>query len=177
MPHIEHDPTPEQLAALRQVIASGRPPYVDFSLFGPKNRRLVHKLQYTAVYTDRAGNRRRKEMPGPPDYAAWLRCWHVYRTALLILGGFDQQPLNDYAEWIRAFSEKYSLKIGRDAWAIVYEADVRMRSEHFERVRHTFEGSPSVTTASIPGTWCTPCPSTPTSPKPSASGRTKSSKQ
>ena len=78
-------------------------------------------------------------MPGPPDYLAWLRCWNVYQTALLLLGGFDQQPLSDYAEWIRALSEKYSQRIGKDAWAIVYEADVRMRQEHFERIRRALD--------------------------------------
>eukprot|EP00969_Alexandrium_andersonii_P058291 2567418-Alexandrium_andersonii.AAC.1 len=40
-PHRDIEPTPDQLSAVKQLIASGAPPYVDFSLFGPHGHRLL----------------------------------------------------------------------------------------------------------------------------------------
>eukprot|EP00969_Alexandrium_andersonii_P371161 15478892-Alexandrium_andersonii.AAC.1 len=47
-PHRDMEPTPDQLSAVKQLIACGAPPYVDFSLFGPHGHRLLKKLMFTA---------------------------------------------------------------------------------------------------------------------------------
>ena len=38
------EPTDEQLAAVRQLISSGMPPYADFSIFGPHGDRSLRNL-------------------------------------------------------------------------------------------------------------------------------------
>jgi hypothetical protein len=41
------EPTAEQLDAVKQLVDSGVPPYVDFAIFGPHGRRLFKNLTYT----------------------------------------------------------------------------------------------------------------------------------
>ena len=43
--------------------------------------------------------------------------------------------LDNYGEMVRSFHTLY----GPAAWFLVYQADVRMRSEHFERLRRQAE--------------------------------------
>ena len=38
VPNVEQEPTADQLAAVRQTLRNGGPPYVDFSLFAPSPR-------------------------------------------------------------------------------------------------------------------------------------------
>jgi hypothetical protein len=57
------------------------------------------------------------------------------RTAFLLLNAVDPEHLDNYGEYIRALVNRY----GGDCWFIIYLADVRMRSEQFERVRRTLE--------------------------------------
>jgi hypothetical protein len=59
----------------------------------------------------------------------------VLRTAFLLLKAVDPEHLDNYGEYIRALVNRY----GEDCWFIIYLADVRMRSEQFERVRRTLE--------------------------------------
>eukprot|EP00969_Alexandrium_andersonii_P119424 5279961-Alexandrium_andersonii.AAC.1 len=70
------EPTPDQLSAVSQLIESGAPPYVDFSLFGPHGRRLLKKLMFTAfTYLQDSGTYQPQELPGPPSFEAWWKCW------------------------------------------------------------------------------------------------------
>eukprot|EP00974_Lingulodinium_polyedra_P107301 10386000-Lingulodinium_polyedra.AAC.1 len=48
LPAREVEPSAEQLAAVKQLLDSGAPPYVDFSVFGPYGRRMLRRLMYTA---------------------------------------------------------------------------------------------------------------------------------
>eukprot|EP00969_Alexandrium_andersonii_P106484 4698026-Alexandrium_andersonii.AAC.1 len=59
-PHRDMEPTPDHLSAVSQLIESGAPPYVDFSLFGPHGRRLLKKLMFAAFTC-----LQRQELPGP----------------------------------------------------------------------------------------------------------------
>ena len=45
------DPSADQLASLRQVMAAGSAPYADFSLFGPHGLRLLRKADVHLVHT------------------------------------------------------------------------------------------------------------------------------
>eukprot|EP00969_Alexandrium_andersonii_P289954 12816434-Alexandrium_andersonii.AAC.1 len=49
---------------------------------------------------------------------------------MLLLEQCSPEPLDLYGEHIRSLVETY----GADAWYLVYQADVRMRSEEFERI-------------------------------------------
>eukprot|EP00969_Alexandrium_andersonii_P126589 5595331-Alexandrium_andersonii.AAC.2 len=83
----ETEPTCEQLSAVDQLLRSGSLPRVDFSLFGPRGKRAEWKLSHVAFsFNVASGTWARQELPGPPDVEAWVKCWNVFKTAMLLLG-------------------------------------------------------------------------------------------
>ena len=134
------DPSHEQLAALKQVLASGSPPFADFSVFGPYGLRLLRKQSFTSYVLNVAtGEWTKREQPGPGTFHSWYQAWKVLRTALLLLDAVDAERLDAYSEHIRAFVTQFS----DEAWWIVYRADTRMRSEHLERIRRQLAEAPA----------------------------------
>ncbi|CAE8677873.1 unnamed protein product, partial [Polarella glacialis] len=136
-PRPDVEPTGDQLSALSQLTKSGSVPYVDFSVFGPHGQRLLRKLVFESFSLSPAGDWQRRELPGPPDFETWWRCWLVYRVALLLLDVADPEILEAYGEHIRGLRNTYV-----DSWFLVYQADVRMRSEHFECLRRRLAAKP-----------------------------------
>eukprot|EP00969_Alexandrium_andersonii_P079766 3517037-Alexandrium_andersonii.AAC.1 len=55
----------------------------------------------------------------------------VFRTAMLLLKQCSPEPLDLYGEHLRSRHEA----CGNEVWFLVYQADVRMRSEELERIR------------------------------------------
>ena len=131
-PHQDIEPSSDQLSAIHQLIKSNSAPYADFSIYGPHGRRTLRKLTFTSLlYNAVDGSYKRTELPGPPDFESWWKCWMVYRCALLLLDAVRTEPLELYGELIRTFVQQY----GQQCWFLIYQADVRMRSEEFERIR------------------------------------------
>ena len=135
MPHADIEPTGDQVAAVQQLLAADAPPYADFAVFGPHGRRLAAKLSFSAFTYTPDGSWQRRELPGPPGIEPWWLAWRVLKTALLLLDAADVEHLDNYGEYIRALHSRY----GNTAWFIIYTADVRMRSEHFEHLRRNAE--------------------------------------
>ena len=131
-PHEDHEPTADQLAAVAQLVRAGVPPYVDFSVFGPHGKRMLKKIHLVANYYEPSdGTWRRVELPGPPDFEVWWKCWLVFRCTMLLLQASKPEPLDLYGELMRTMSQTY----GPSCWFLIYQADVRMRSEELERIR------------------------------------------
>ena len=117
-PSAEADPSVDQQASLKQVVAAGSVPYADFSLFGPHGLRLLRKQTFTSYTLNVAtGEWSRKEQPGPSFYHSWVEAWKVHRTALLLLETVDSERLDAYAEHVRC--------------------------EHMERLRRTLHDKPA----------------------------------
>jgi len=140
-PHKDHEPTEEQLSAVAQLLSAGQAPYVDFALFGPHGKRALKRLSMVAfTYQVESGTWKRVEVPGPPDFATWWRCWLVFKTTLLLLGCVSTERLEHYGEYVRQLCETY----GPEAWFLIAQADDRFRSEEMERLRRvaqiTYEG-------------------------------------
>ena len=55
----------------------------------------------------------------------------VFKCTLLLLGSVKPERLDLYGEHLKSFLTTY----GPRWWFLIYQADVRMRSEHFERIR------------------------------------------
>ncbi len=135
-PSQEIEPTEEQISAIHQLINTGCSPYVDFAIFGPFGRRLLRKLTFISYhYNAPEGTWKRLELPGPPDFDSWGKSWLVLKCTFLLLGGFKPERLDLYGEHLRSFLTTY----GPDCWFLIYQADVRMRSEHFERIRRRLQ--------------------------------------
>ncbi len=135
-PGEEVEPTLEQISAIKQLVDSNTPPYVDFALFGPHGRRFLKKLTYVeTIFQVSSGTWVRRELPGPSNYEAWERSWGVFECASILLRIISPERLIAYQTRIRKFVTLY----GPSAWPVIYQADVRMRSEHLERLRRRAE--------------------------------------
>ena len=139
-PGADADPSPDQLAALRQVIQAGALPFACFTTFGPHGQRLLRKQTFTSFTLNvSTGEWARKEQPGPSNYHEWFKCWRVYRTTMLLLDCCDSERLDNYAEVIRSFVTQF----GEECWFLVARADAQMRSEHMERLRRELRATPN----------------------------------
>jgi len=134
-PSEDIDPTTEQLSAVKQILDAGLAPYVDFALFGPYGKRFLAKLSMVAWSYLPNGQWLRRDLPGPPTFEYWWSSFRVLRTTFLLLGAVDTELLDNYGELVRGFHNTY----GHEAWFIIYMADVRMRNEHFDRIRRRVE--------------------------------------
>lgn len=133
-PHVDLEPTSDQIAAVYKLINADVPPYVDFSIFGPHGRRMQAKLQLIAHVHDPDGSWRRIDLPGPPNFDSWWRSWQVYQCTLILLRASKIEPLERDGEMIRSLSQNY----GDSVWFLIYQADVRLRSEHMDRIRRRY---------------------------------------
>jgi len=134
-PSEDIEPTTEQLSAVKQVLDADLSPYVDFALFGPYGKRFLAKLTLAAWSYLPNGTWLRRDLPGPPTFEYWWSSFRVLRTTFLLLGAVDTELLDNYGELVRGFHNTY----GHEAWFIIYMADVRMRNEHFDRIRRHVE--------------------------------------
>ena len=55
----------------------------------------------------------------------------MLKTTLLLLRAVQPERIDAYGEHIRTLADRF----GSDVWFIVYQADVRMRQEEFERIQ------------------------------------------
>ncbi len=134
------EPTGEQLGVVKQLVDSGAPPYVDFALFGPHGRRLLKKLTYTeSCFNPSTGDWSNRELPGPADIAGWMRSRAVFECTLLLFGLGKAERLRNCFDRIPNFCPLY----GQHCWPIIYQADCRMRCEHFEKLRRQLESQHS----------------------------------
>ena len=109
-PHADIEPTEDQISAVSQLLKHGAAPYVDFSIFGPHGRRLLRKLTFISYqYNAPEGSWKRLELPGPPDFDAWWKCWMVLSTTLLLLEAVKAERLALYGELIRSLVQQLSL--------------------------------------------------------------------
>ena len=134
-PNEDIEPTSDQISAVFQILAADAAPYADFAIFGPHGKRLLMKLVFINFTLQPDGSWQKKELPGPPSFELWWQSWRVYRTTLLLVDAADPEHLDNYGEYIRGLHTNY----GSECWFLLYTADVRMRSEQFERIRRRLE--------------------------------------
>eukprot|EP00435_Cladocopium_sp_Y103_P026048 s3225_g6.t1 len=121
----------EQLSTLFALFKSKRAPYTDMAVWGPFQHRIQKKIKMKGMRFNAAGEIVPIEMFGPPDFESWRECYMVFRTGAIMFEQISPSRLDMYEKVIRQYSERY----GRSCWPILYQADVRARLEHVERVR------------------------------------------
>ena len=123
--------TGEQLTGISHLIKSNRPPYVDFGIFGPHGYRIRRKVKLAGMVLGPGGVLQAIEIVGPPSAHDWMKCYLVLRTALIMLDQVGLATLDRYSSQITEYANRY----GQVVWHIIYQADVRARLEHMERLR------------------------------------------
>jgi hypothetical protein len=83
------------------------------------------------IHTPRAdGTMAPKEINGPGDFETWARSWRVFAFAMTALGEASRTRLGRYYDRIKQLVEEFP-----KYWWVIGMADIRMRSEHLERIR------------------------------------------
>ena len=134
-PDPDEEPSADQLAALDLRLRAGGSPCPDFGVWRPHGRRLARQLKLQAMRITPEGTYVPYEIAGPPDFAEWLRSFRVLGVALRALGQVDPARLGLYENHIRKLSSNF----GSACWWLVAQAEQRMRSEQFDRLRRRAE--------------------------------------
>ena len=112
-PRPEEDVTPEQLAGLRSLFSSGAPPYVDLAGGSLARYWVPTVYSHSATVCD------------------WQACWAIFKTSAIMLQELSPSTLDLWEKMVTTYAGKY----GAEAWALIYQAEVRARLEHLCRVR------------------------------------------
>ena len=127
-----NEPSEDQLSAVHQLIEANLVPYVDFAFWGANNKSFQDRAKYRASRFDAPTQTwQQTELPGPKNLEDWRKSWRVYETALLMLDAVSPEHLQSYVDFIYALAQEQE----EDYWFIIYQADVVMRQDHFERIR------------------------------------------
>ena len=131
----EEETTGDQLSSLKHTLDQGLPPYADFAVFGQFGNRLQRKLKLVGLNIQPDGTLTKQEVSGPPSHAEWEAAYKVLRTALIGLDVVCASHLDLYKDHIQRRNARY----GQPVWLLIYQADVRARREHMERLRRKLQ--------------------------------------
>ena len=123
LPDAEEAVTDEQISAMSHLLASGRPPAADFSIWGPHGTRLLRRVRIQGMKMDADGNFRRVELYGPESLAVWTASYMVFVTAMIMANSISRPSLSRYLKRITHYSNRY----GAAVWPMIYQADCRAR--------------------------------------------------
>ncbi len=131
LPAADEEPTREQLSALhRKVFVLNQPPYADFAVFTPHNKKFLKAMKYRTFLPTMEGGYMAKEVPGPAAHSQWLGSFRVWRTAMLMLEILDL-----------ALIQRYELLVGNmvkqlpGCWHLIVSAEDRARSDQLARLQ------------------------------------------
>jgi hypothetical protein len=130
-PPQEKSPTLDQLTALHFSITHKRRPYADLGVFGRYGGRRARAMAFTGLVAGPGGTLHNVEIQGPPSLEAWKESYDVLFSALIMLDTVRRPHLAAYRAKICLFHAQF----GAQCWALLYQADVRCRSELMERLR------------------------------------------
>ena len=130
-PRPEEDITAEQLSGLKALFTSGAAPYVDLAIWGPFGQRTQRKLKLSGLVLGTDGVLQQVQLYGPPDVETWAAGFAVFRTGCIML---EEVSISTLALWSTMVSE-YIARYGSAVWALIYQTEVRARSELLTRTK------------------------------------------
>ena len=132
-----------QIAGFNDLIESKETPYLDLAVWGPNHHRLLKKMRFKGVLPTRDGGHRIVELYGPSSFKKWEESWSLAENAYVGFSVSDLGVVQRYKTKVKGYVDVYEPQ----AWALIYQADVRARLEHFERVcrrlRAAYERNPN----------------------------------
>jgi len=144
-----HDPRPEedisedQLAGLRALFDSGAAPYVDLAIWGPYGHRTQRKLKLSGLVLGHDGVLQNVQVPGPPNLESWQAGFAVFRTGCIMHDEISVATLELWAKTVEEYAHRY----GPAVWALLYQTEVRARSELVVRIKRGGAAAKELATA------------------------------
>jgi hypothetical protein len=100
------------------------------AVWGPHGTRLLKKASMSGLNIMRDGTFMTVELFGPPNIDLWSGCYDVLATGCIMLGAVRRPHLAAYKRWIIKLAAIY----GPVVWHLLYQTDVRCRSELMQEV-------------------------------------------
>ena len=119
-PHQDHEPSIEQLSALKALADSGQCPYADFAIFQPHAARIMKRIKFSGLIMGKSGALMHAELYGPPDIESWRASYEVWSTAMVMLDLIDLGPLQAYRSRLELLHTRYG---DSKVWPLLYQAD------------------------------------------------------
>ena len=123
--------TDDQLSGIKYLLHASMSPYVDFAIWGPHGHRILRKIKLSGATFKPDGSISNIELFGPADFDMWMACYRLLEVALIMLDAVDLGKLQQYRDMMTRYHQRY----GNSVWHLLYQADVRTRLEHMDRVR------------------------------------------
>ena len=130
-PPEEQEPSAGQLAYLSMCSKSGENPYVNIAFWGPFGDRIMRRILQIMWMQMPDGTQKRQIFLGPQCVQQWLMCWMVFECGMIMFGLADYDVLEAYRTFIIDLANQWGPKY----WAIIYQADARMRRTGLESLR------------------------------------------
>ena len=128
MPPDAERPSADQLGALKHKLASGDAPYVDLTIWCPFGKRGAKIRKFDAqVWVD--NELRTKAIGGPSNFEAWLACWRIFRSGMIMNNAASPAVLDRYADGIRDMARNF-----KNFWGVVFLADELNRFERWDSI-------------------------------------------
>ena len=128
-PRPEEDVTLGQLAALRALLSSGAPLYVDLAVWGPFGHRIQRKLGVSGQVLCANGVLRTVQLYGQPSVSGWQARWgNLQDCRSHALGALAR-----YAGFLGVYGYESCRQIRCNSF--IHHADVRGKLEHTSRGR------------------------------------------
>jgi hypothetical protein len=144
-PQEDEEATGDQLATLDFRLRQGSTPFVDFAVWRPFGARFGRLLKFSAFLPLPSGGFQTKEINGPACFEDWKKSWRVFVFGMVALKAASKSKLEKYELKITKLNETYP-----NMWWIIGMADIRMRSEHMERVRRKLAREHAAAMQSLP---------------------------
>ena len=123
--------TIQQLSAVHHLINTERPPYTDFALLRPYGMRTAKQVKLAVNTIDSAGKLQKEEIYGPGNIQSWNASYNVLKVILISLNAVTRAIVQNYQDFINLMAQEY----GPLCWPLLYQSDVRCRSERTVRLR------------------------------------------
>lgn len=91
----------------------------------------MRKVKFRGCRVEADGSIGTIEITGPPNHSSWELSFATLATGCIMLDEIRPARLDAYKKLIKRYHDRY----GNQVWAILYQADVRARQVHAERVR------------------------------------------
>ena len=98
---------------------------------GPYGRRIQRKLRLSGQVLGASGVLHAAQLYGPPSACEWQVCWAIFQTGAIMLEVLSAATLDLWEKTVTNYAGRYDA----EAWALIYQTEVRARLEHMSHVR------------------------------------------
>ena len=126
----EQEPSRIQMSCYRENVKDKATLYVDFAVWGMHPNRSERLRAMEGVRLDSFGRLVPLVLYGPPDIKAWLKNYRIWRNAAIMMEHVPAETLSHYPDRVQGYADEFPEYL----WPLLYQADVRARSEHLLKI-------------------------------------------